>query len=178
MFRCSAVPVQAQSVTQTFPSRSTWSPWGVRNIPAPKLRIRVPVESKWRMGSRVEPEQVLVPHRSATQTLRPSGAISTPEVEPQVRPAGIRAHPSIVRQGLGSWLTGAIGEAAVGPCAGSAPGAPAIASSAAAVLTRDAEFTDGLPGTVRSGEVRWWREGIASERTRNSGPDPEHTPGG
>src|SRR5690349_167837 len=82
-------------------------PCGVRNMPDPKLFTRVPLASNSRIGSSLEPEQLLEPQRSATQMLLPSLAISTALVDPQVRPAGSLAQPSTVRYGLGRSLVGA-----------------------------------------------------------------------
>jgi hypothetical protein len=48
------------------------------------------------------------PQRSATQTLLPSGSMSTPLVEPHVRPGGIFAQFSIAWYGLGAELVGAL----------------------------------------------------------------------
>jgi hypothetical protein len=44
----------------------------------------------------IEAAQELAPQRSKTQMLLPSGSISTAEVDPHVRPAGILAQPSTV----------------------------------------------------------------------------------
>jgi len=70
--------------------------WGKTNMPSPKLRSNLPDASKWRIGGRLEPAQVLAPHRSATQML-PSGAMPTELVDPQVLPSGSLAQFSIVR---------------------------------------------------------------------------------
>src|ERR1041384_4675151 len=145
--RCAALPVQAQSVTQTLPSRSTKMPCGVRNIPAPKLFTMVPVESNSRTGSSFEPAQVLAPQRSATQMLVPSGSISTALVAPHVRPAGIFAQFSMVRYGLGRSL---VGRSDV--CA--AAGAPSPASAparAARRLERAANMGENVLGCRGSG---------------------------
>src|SRR5215471_7407506 len=84
------------------------------NMPAPKLFTSLPDESNLRIGSRLDPSQAKgspdlncdgganAPQRSATHTLVPSRSISTPEVEPQVRPSGIFAQSSIERYGLGA----------------------------------------------------------------------------
>src|SRR6185437_16066778 len=58
------------------------------------------------IGSSVEPTHALAPHRSATHTLLPSRSMATALVEPQVRPGGSFAQPSIVRYGLGRLLFG------------------------------------------------------------------------
>ena len=87
-----------------------------------------PVESNLRTGSRLEPAQLLAPHRSATQMLTPSRSISTALVEPQVRPSGILAQPSTVRYGLGWSLLGcaaAWGAAVLGQVAKNASAASA-----------------------------------------------------
>ena len=47
------------------------------------------------------------PQRSATHTLVPSGSMSTPLVEPHVRPSGSVPQFSIARYGLGAELVGA-----------------------------------------------------------------------
>src|SRR5262249_10897962 len=84
------------------------------NMPAPKLFTSLPDASNLRIGSRLDPSQAKgspglycvgganAPQRSATHTLVPSGSISTPEVEPQVRPSGNLAQSSIERYGLGA----------------------------------------------------------------------------
>jgi hypothetical protein len=60
----------------------------------------LPDESNLRIGGKFDPSQANgvpgfmsegganAPHRSATQTLVPSGSISTPLVEPHARPSG------------------------------------------------------------------------------------------
>src|SRR5512143_3348341 len=85
-------PVHAQSVTHTLPSRSTWIPCGAIRSPAPKCATTVPVESNFRIGSRLEVAQLFVLHRSAIQILVPFLSMSTALVEPQVRPSGSLAH--------------------------------------------------------------------------------------
>jgi hypothetical protein len=71
------------------------------------------------MGSSFEPSQANgkaglmrdggmdSPHRSATQTVVPSGSMATALVEPQLRPSGNLPQFSIVRYGLGAELVGA-----------------------------------------------------------------------
>src|SRR4030081_1645293 len=81
-------------------------PCGKANFPLPKLLMSLPEVSNFRIGSRLEPTQVLVPQRSTAQTLLPSGAISTPAVEPQWRPSGIFAQSLIDWYGLGRLLFG------------------------------------------------------------------------
>src|ERR1700704_3154517 len=81
-------------------------PWGKANIPLPKLLRSLPEVSNFRIGSRLEPTQVLVPQRATAQKLLPSGAISTPAVEPQWRPSGIFAQSLIDWYGLGRLLVG------------------------------------------------------------------------
>src|SRR5713101_4838864 len=106
------------SVTHTLPSRSTWMPCGKSSSPAPKLFTSLPDESNLRIGGRFEPSQANgvpgfmsdgganAPQRSAIQTLVPSGSISTPLVEPHVRPSGIVPQLSTARYGLGAELVG------------------------------------------------------------------------
>src|SRR5213595_2557185 len=77
------------SVTHTLPSRSTNIPCGKIIVPAPNDFISRPSAANFRMGSRVEPRQLLAPHRSPTQIDEPSLSTATPLVEPHVRPAGI-----------------------------------------------------------------------------------------
>src|SRR5205085_1633712 len=60
----------------------------------------------FKTGSSDEPTHEFAPHRSATQMLSPSLSVPTPLVDPQVRPAGIFAHPTMVSYGLGSLLVG------------------------------------------------------------------------
>src|SRR4029077_18367910 len=90
----------AASVTQTLPAGAVRTPCGSTNIPAPKLATSLPEASNLRIGARFDPSQAngspgfrsdgsaKVPQRSKTHTLVPSGSISTPAVEPQVRPSG------------------------------------------------------------------------------------------
>src|SRR5262245_25926611 len=90
------------------------------NIPAPKLFTNLPDASNLRMGSRPDPSHAKgspalncvgganAPQRSATHTLAPSESISTPEVEPQVRPSGSLAQPSTERYGLGAELVAGV----------------------------------------------------------------------
>src|SRR5215471_20753121 len=102
------------------------------NMPAPKLFTSLPDSSNLRIGSRLDPSQAKgspgfycvgganVPQRSATHTLVPSGSISTPEVEPQVRPSGNLAQLSIVRYGLGAEFVGVPVSAIAPPIASTA----------------------------------------------------------
>src|SRR5215468_5342508 len=99
-------------------------PCGKISSPAPKDFTSLPDASNFRIGSRFEPSQAKglpsansrpiwfgganAPQRSPTQTLLPSGSISTAEVEPQVRPSGSLAQFSIERYGLGSEFVGAM----------------------------------------------------------------------
>ncbi len=63
-------------------------------IPAPKLFTSFPDASNFSTGSSGDilpvagSAQLFTPHRSATQTERPSLSMSTALVEPHVRPAG------------------------------------------------------------------------------------------
>src|SRR5215213_5957350 len=116
-------------------------PCGNTSIPAPKLFTRFPFASNFRIGSTfAESRQLFAPHRSATQMLVPSGSISTALVEPQVRPAGIFAQPSMVRYGLGKSLTGAIVavlvDGASATCAVAQPVTATITVAARATLIR------------------------------------------
>ena len=84
-------------------------PCGNSISPAPKLFKSLPEASNLRIGSSFEPSQPNgtagstcdggrdSPHRSATQTLVPSGSIATALVEPQARPAGSVPQFSIER---------------------------------------------------------------------------------
>src|SRR5882672_11143882 len=94
------------SVTQIFSSASTKMPCGKANIPLPKLLTSLPEASNFRIGSRFEPTQVFEPQRSTAQTLLPSGAISTPAVEPHWRPPGICAQLEMDWYGLGRLFVG------------------------------------------------------------------------
>src|ERR1700676_1367305 len=89
-----------------FPSLSTVSPCGNKNISEPKLFRSLPDGSNSRIGARVEPSQVFAPHRSATQIF-PRLSTSTPAVAPQVLPSGSLAQFSIVRYGSGGEFCGA-----------------------------------------------------------------------
>ena len=82
-------------------------PCGATSSPAPNDRTSVPAESNSSTDGSADPAHEFAPHRSATHTLRPSGATSTALVEPHVRPAGIFAHPSTVRYGFGRSFVGA-----------------------------------------------------------------------
>src|ERR1700752_3637203 len=102
-----------------LPTLSTCIPCGNNSRPAPKLFSRFPDESNLRMGSSFEPSHANgraglmreggldSPHRSATQTLVPSGSMATALVEPQMRPSGNLPQFSTVRYGLGAELVGA-----------------------------------------------------------------------
>ena len=61
-----------------------------------EVRDQLPFASNFITGSSVEPTQLFVPQRSATQMLCPSRSIETALVEPQVRPSGAFAQPSTV----------------------------------------------------------------------------------
>jgi hypothetical protein len=103
-----------------LPARSTCSPCGNNSSPSPKAFISLPDASNLRIGGRFEPSQANgvpgfisegganAPQRSATQTLLPSGSMSTPLVEPQLRPSGSFAQFSIAWYGLGAELVGAL----------------------------------------------------------------------
>ncbi len=69
-------------------------------MPAPKLRTSLPDASNFSTTSRGDilpsTQQLLAPHRSATQIDLPSLSMSTALVDPHVRPSGIFAQPSIV----------------------------------------------------------------------------------
>src|SRR6185503_13167131 len=100
--------VHVQSTTQMLLSLSTVIACGDRINPAPKCATTFPVASNLSIGSSVELRQLFVPQRSATQMLFPSRSISTALVEPQVRPSGSFAQPSIVRYGFGRSLVGVV----------------------------------------------------------------------
>src|SRR5215510_2711771 len=117
------------SVTQTFSCASTWMPWGKANSPLPKENSSLPFVSNFRIGSRSEPTQVFEPQRSIAQTVLPSGAMSTPAVEPHCRPLGSFAQLNTVLYGLGSLLTGSI--CALPVILTSAAYAPAMPTAAA-----------------------------------------------
>src|SRR5262245_15687841 len=94
-------------------------PCGNSSNPAPKLFTSLPEAANLRIGGSGESEQAnglpglisdggaKAPQRSATQTLTPSGSMSTALVEPQARPSGNFAQFSIERYGLGAELVGA-----------------------------------------------------------------------
>src|SRR5215510_661604 len=107
------------SATHTLPSRSTYILCGKINIPVPKLFTRLPDESNFRTGGRVEPAQLsywnadapggvsgFAPHRSATQMDSPSRSMSTALRAPQVLPSGSFAHGAMDWYGLGRSLVG------------------------------------------------------------------------
>jgi hypothetical protein len=76
-------------------------PCGKIISPLAKLATRLPSRSNFRTTGRSEPRQEFAPQRSATQIETPSLSMSTALVAPHVRPAGIFAQPSIVRNGFG-----------------------------------------------------------------------------
>ena len=77
-------------------------PCGKTISPAPKLRTSAPDWSNFSTTSSVDiapfaaSQQLLAPQRSPTQIDLPSLSTSTALVDPQLRPAGIFAQPSIV----------------------------------------------------------------------------------
>src|SRR4030095_11393501 len=87
-------------------------PCGNTIMPAPKLLTSLPDASKCSTVSSVDisplaaSQQVLALHRSATQIVFPSLSISTALVDPQERPSGNFANPSIVEYGFGASLVG------------------------------------------------------------------------
>src|SRR5438477_3389143 len=81
-------------------------PCGNTKMPAPKCFTSLPFASNLRMGSRLDPRQVLAEQRSATQTLLPSRSMATPAAEPQVLGSGIFAQFSTERYALGRLLVG------------------------------------------------------------------------
>src|SRR5262245_57737316 len=95
-------------------------PCGNSSSPAPNAFTSLPEASNLRIGGRFEPSQANgvpgfisdgganAPQRSATQTLLPSGSMSMPLVEPQLRPSGIVPQCSMLRYGLGAELVGAL----------------------------------------------------------------------
>src|SRR5262245_35465681 len=83
-------------------------PCGNANCPLPNENSRLPSGSNFRIGSRFEPTQVFEPHRSIAHTVFPSGAMSTPAVEPHCRPLGSFAQLNTDLYGLGRLLVGAI----------------------------------------------------------------------
>src|SRR5712675_1170558 len=90
------------SVAHTLPWRSTWNPWGWLKRPWPKLATSFPEASNLSIGLSVELTQSLAPQRSNTQTLLPSGSISTPVTCPNLRPSGIFNQSASRRYGLGA----------------------------------------------------------------------------
>ena len=94
------------SVTQMFPSLSTWIPCGKRKSPAPIAVTTFPSGSILRIGSRSEPAQELPPHRSIAQMCLPSGSMSTPAVDPHWRPLGRSTQLSSLSYGSGSEFIG------------------------------------------------------------------------
>src|SRR5262245_46858130 len=127
------------SVTHTLPARSTCRPCGNSSSPSPKAFTSLPDASNLRIGGRFEPSHANgvpgfisegganAPQRSATQTLLPSGSMSTPLVEPQFRPVGSFAQFSIAWYGLGAELVGALICARASLVASTAPTASANA---------------------------------------------------
>ncbi len=97
--------VPCESVTQTFPSASTWMPWGSTKSPAPKLARISPV-SRWNLKigstrfSAHPPASPTPPHRSYAQMCPSIGSMSTPAVEPHSRPSG-RSTQSAMTVGFG-----------------------------------------------------------------------------
>jgi len=75
-------------------------------MPAPKAFINLPDVSKCRMGSTFESTQLLAPHLSYAQIV-PSGATSTPAVEPHFLPSGSWPKLTPGGNGFGSLLVGA-----------------------------------------------------------------------
>src|SRR5712692_1089666 len=145
-------PRPRPSLTQTLPARSTCMPCGNNSRPAPKLFNRFPDESNLRMGSSFDPSQANgkaglmreggmdSPHRSATQTLVPSGSMATALVDPQLRPSGSLPQLAIVRYGLGAELVGAV------PCASATlPAITMVAAAANASMNADGLRTSLLP---------------------------------
>src|SRR4029077_15615888 len=97
-----------ESVTHTFPSRSTWMPCGHTNMPPPKLLISLPDSSNLWTGFAFVPRQPgVVPgeHRSVAHTDLPSGSIATPLDPPHGLPSGSCAQFRITRYGLVPLLT-------------------------------------------------------------------------
>src|SRR6478672_7065897 len=94
-------PSATVSETHTLPSRSTWKPCGSLTVPLPNLICILPLGSNFMIGSSVEPRQLLAAQRSKVHRLLPSGSISMPMVEPQVRPGGSFAQFSCNWYGLG-----------------------------------------------------------------------------
>src|SRR3954468_19664982 len=118
-------------------------PCGKISIPAAKLLVSVPLGSNFRIVGRLEISpvarlrQVFAPHRSATQSERPSRSISTALVDPQVRPSGIFTQPSIVRYGLSCAARNAVVEIAAIAEAKTRVGAAIARQSTTALLPRD-----------------------------------------
>src|SRR6185436_14894802 len=98
------------SATHTFPSRSTWIPWGHTNIPPPKLLISLPDSSNLWTGFALVPRQPgAVPgeHRSVAHTDLPSLSMATPLEPPHGRPSEFSCPQSrMTRYGLAPLLTG------------------------------------------------------------------------
>src|SRR6266545_3952951 len=93
------------SVTQIFPSLSTWNPWGKMNIPAPKLVRGLPDGLISRTGARFEPAQLFRPHLSASHML-PARSTPTALVAPQVLPSGSLAQFATGSYGFGREFIG------------------------------------------------------------------------
>src|SRR5215510_6831147 len=87
------------SLAQTLPSRSTWKPCGWVNIPSPNIFKTLPEGSSLMIGAKLDPVQLVPPHRSNTQML-PSRSISTPIVPPHFLPPGSVPQPSSMRYGF------------------------------------------------------------------------------
>src|SRR5215211_4784288 len=105
-------------------------PCGNTNMPAPKLAASLPDWSNFRttfngdIAPAAASQQLLAPHRSATQMNLPSGDTSTALVDPHVRPSGSLKYPSTVWYGFGRSLVGDVIACAKRP-------APASATAAA-----------------------------------------------
>src|SRR5882762_11767345 len=109
LLRSSGLGARA-SVTQTFPSRSTWMPGGQTNIAPPKLLISFPDSSNLWTGFALVPRQPgVVPgeHRSVAHTDLPSRSMATP-LDPPHGLASIVSWPQsrMTRYGFAPVLTG------------------------------------------------------------------------
>ena len=98
--------VVLSSVTQMLPSRSTCTPCGMANSPAPNAFTRRPCASNLRIGATVESAHELPPQRSAIHTEEPSRSMSTPLTAPRVRPSGSCGQFRTSAYGLGRSFTG------------------------------------------------------------------------
>src|SRR6266446_3934980 len=102
LLRSSGLGARA-SVTQTFPSRSTWMPCGQTNIAPPKLLISFPDSSNLWTGFALVPRQPgVVPgeHRSVAHTDLPSQSTATPLDAPRHLPSGLCVQFRITRYGV------------------------------------------------------------------------------